>query len=86
MGPGRKPTDKFNSPGAQGVLLRNNNKFKVNGMMQNTGKNIEEGLGGAGDAQQTVGRMPLTPPGTPRNLHDSSQVNDACHQMQTLTL
>ncbi|KAK0165971.1 hypothetical protein PV328_004437 [Microctonus aethiopoides] len=81
---GRKSTDKFNTTGGQsGVMLRNN-KFKVNGMMPNAGKNCEEG--GAGDAQQTVGRMPLTPPGTPHNLQDPNQINDACHQMQALTL
>ncbi|XP_034940093.1 deleted in azoospermia protein 3-like isoform X1 [Chelonus insularis] len=81
-----KSTDKYNQSSAQGVSLRSN-KFKVNGIMQNNnGKAVEENLGGAGDAQQAVARMPLTPPSTPRNIQDSSQINDACHQMQALTL
>ncbi|XP_057320820.1 homeobox protein 5-like [Microplitis mediator] len=89
------------SSSAQSVILRNN-KYKLNGIMQNNnnscpaggnsaGKssNPDDNLGGAGDAQQTVvnrNNLPLTPPGTPRNLQDSSQISDTCHQIQALTL
>ncbi|XP_074098059.1 uncharacterized protein LOC141526831 [Cotesia typhae] len=95
----RNKSDKYNSTqsSAQSVILRNN-KYKINGIMQNNnscsagGKSSsnsgEDNLGGAGDAQQTVNRnnLPLTPPGTPRNLQDSSQISDTCHQIQALTL
>ncbi|XP_076680572.1 uncharacterized protein LOC143375409 isoform X3 [Andrena cerasifolii] len=93
---GRKPTEKYSgSAGGQstaaGTMLRQN-KYKVNGIMQTGGKVPDDSLGGAGDAPPGIGRMPITPPGTPRGHHpghpagDQSQLSDTCHQMQALSL
>ncbi|KAJ8680219.1 hypothetical protein QAD02_016006 [Eretmocerus hayati] len=66
-------------------------KYKMNGFVQSSnGKISNDDLGGAGDAPP-VGRMPLTPPTTPQQSVGASdsqgqQLNDACHQMQTLSL
>lgn len=86
----RKPSDKYSS--SQTTMLRQS-KFKVNGIMQTTAtvvasKLADDSLGGAGDGP---GRLPITPPGTPRTAGhpaagDQNQLSDTCHQMQTLTL
>ncbi|XP_012275007.1 translation initiation factor IF-2 isoform X2 [Orussus abietinus] len=85
---GRKPTEKYPGPGPNSVLRTG--KYKVNGIVQTSGKGSEEALGGAGDASN-VGRLPITPPGTPRNhpghpAGDQNQLGETCHQMQTLSL
>ncbi|XP_015434077.1 PREDICTED: atrophin-1-like isoform X1 [Dufourea novaeangliae] len=92
---GRKPAEKYTSSGStqsssSSSILRQN-KYKVNGIMQTGGKVSEDSLGGAGDAPPGVGRMPITPPGTPRAhpghpAGDQNQLSDTCHQMQALTL
>ncbi|XP_076240126.1 uncharacterized protein LOC143182788 isoform X2 [Calliopsis andreniformis] len=93
---GRKPSEKYSSStgsqtGSTGTMLRQS-KYKVNGIMQSGNKVSDDSLGGAGDAPPGVGRMPITPPGTPRTHHpghpagDQSQLNDTCHQMQALSL
>ncbi|XP_003485194.1 GATA zinc finger domain-containing protein 14-like isoform X1 [Bombus impatiens] len=89
----RKPTEKYansNSQAATTTMLRQN-KYKVNGIIQAGNKVADDSLGGAGDAPPGVGRMPITPPGTPRThpghpAGDQGQLSDACHQMQALTL
>ncbi|CAK9834167.1 Protein boule [Anthophora retusa] len=90
----RKPTEKYSSSSgsqpATTTMLRQS-KYKVNGIMQTGSKVSEESLGGAGDAPPGVGRMPITPPGTPRThpghpAGDQSQLSDTCHQMQALNL
>ncbi|XP_054008277.1 atrophin-1-like isoform X1 [Hylaeus anthracinus] len=89
----RKPTEKYSSSGsAQTTAMLRQSKYKVNGIMQTGNKVSDDSLGGAGDAPPGVGRMPITPPGTPRAHHpghpagDQNQLSDTCHQMQTLTL
>ena len=66
------------------------NKFKINGIVQTSGKLVDEGgnLGGAGDAPSVVvGRLPLTPPSTPQQTSSGDQqLNESCHQMQSLVL
>ncbi|XP_015610018.1 atrophin-1 isoform X2 [Cephus cinctus] len=104
-------SDKYTSTGSTGQtgasMLRQQqqNKYKVNGgLVQNNpgnsgtgGKVSDDSLGGAGDASSnSVGRLPITPPATPRGHHanhsshpaagDQNQLTDACHQMQALTL
>ncbi|XP_034180720.1 uncharacterized protein LOC117604579 isoform X2 [Osmia lignaria lignaria] len=88
----RKPsTEKYTgSSGTQTAMLRQS-KYKVNGIMQTGNKVADDSLGGAGDAPPGVGRMPITPPGTPRthSAHpagDQNQLSDTCHQMQALSL
>ncbi|KAG5305944.1 BOULE protein, partial [Pseudoatta argentina] len=87
----RKPSDKYSSTtGSQTTMLRQT-KYKMNGIMQTTatavaGKLTDDALGGAGDGP---GRLPITPPGTPRtSSHPAAgdQLSDTCHQMQALTL
>ncbi|XP_012530474.1 atrophin-1 [Monomorium pharaonis] len=92
----RKPSDKYSSTtsGSQTTMLRQS-KYKVNGIMQATAATTVAGkladadsLGGAGDGP---GRLPITPPGTPRTAGhpaagDQNQLSDTCHQMQALTL
>jgi len=87
----RKPSDKYSSTtGSQATMLRQS-KYKMNGIMQTTattvaGKLADDALGGAGDGP---GRLPITPPGTPRTAgHPAAgdQLSDTCHQMQALTL
>ncbi|EGI70859.1 Protein boule [Acromyrmex echinatior] len=87
----RKPSDKYSSTtGSQTTMLRQS-KYKMNGIMQTTatavaGKLADDALGGAGDGP---GRLPITPPGTPRtSSHPAAgdQLSDTCHQMQALTL
>ncbi|XP_033231095.1 uncharacterized protein PB18E9.04c-like isoform X2 [Belonocnema kinseyi] len=74
----------------QNSVLRQPNKYKVNGIIQTGGGNSkvsEDSIGGAGDAPSAIGRIPLTPPGTPRNhSSDTNQLSDACHQMQALNI
>ncbi|KOC69426.1 hypothetical protein WH47_09384 [Habropoda laboriosa] len=91
----RKPTEKYSSSSSSSqpattTMLRQS-KYKVNGIMQTGSKVSEDSLGGAGDAPPGVGRMPITPPGTPRThpghpAGDQSQLSDTCHQMQALSL
>lgn len=85
----RKPSEKYSSStGSQTTMLRQN-KYKVNGIMQAGTKVTDDSLGGAGDAPPGVGRMPITPPGTPRTHpgHPAGdQLSDTCHQMQALSL
>ncbi|XP_076391233.1 uncharacterized protein LOC100876378 isoform X2 [Megachile rotundata] len=88
----RKPsTEKYaSSSGSQTAMLRQS-KYKVNGIMQTGNKMPDDSLGGAGDAPPGVGRMPITPPGTPRThpghpAGDQNQLSDTCHQMQALSL
>nr|BAM66420.1 boule-2 [Athalia rosae]BAM66421.1 boule-2 [Athalia rosae] len=89
--PVRRPSEKYPGTPSQGSMLRQH-KYKTNGLMQAGGKSTDDSLGGAGDAPPGVGRMPLTPPGTPRNNHpahsttDQNQINDTCHQIQALSL
>lgn len=89
----RKPSDKYSSTtGSQTTMLRQS-KYKVNGIMQTAAtavanKLTDDALGGAGDGP---GRLPITPPGTPRTAGhpaagDQNQLSDTCHQMQALTL
>lgn len=88
----RKPSDKYSSTtGSQTTMLRQS-KYKVNGIMQTAATTVasklaDDALGGAGDGP---GRLPITPPGTPRTGHpaagDQNQLSDTCHQMQALTL
>ncbi|XP_071651570.1 uncharacterized protein [Temnothorax longispinosus] len=89
----RKPSDKYSSTtGSQTTMLRQS-KYKMNGIMQPTAtavasKLADDTLGGAGDGP---GRLPITPPGTPRTAGhpaggDQNQLSDTCHQMQALTL
>ncbi|XP_025074362.1 uncharacterized protein LOC112552719 [Pogonomyrmex barbatus] len=89
----RKPSDKYSSTsGSQTTMLRQS-KYKVNGIMQTAAtavanKLADDALGGAGDGP---GRLPITPPGTPRTTGhpaagDQNQLSDTCHQMQALTL
>ncbi|XP_018306655.1 atrophin-1 [Mycetomoellerius zeteki] len=89
----RKPSDKYSSTtGSQTTMLRQS-KYKMNGIMQTTAtavasKLADDALGGAGDGP---GRLPITPPGTPRTAGhpaagDQNQLSDTCHQMQALTL
>ncbi|XP_043258222.1 atrophin-1-like [Colletes gigas] len=89
----RKPTEKYsNSGSAQTTAMLRQSKYKVNGIMQTGNKVSDDSLGGAGDAPPGVGRMPITPPGTPRAHHpghpagDQNQLSDTCHQMQALSL
>ncbi|XP_046741667.1 atrophin-1-like isoform X2 [Diprion similis] len=89
---GRKPSEKYSTAPAQSSMLRQH-KYKPNGMMQSGSKSGDDSLGGAGDAPPGVGRMPITPPGTPRNTHtgghsggDQNQISDCTHQMQALSL
>lgn len=88
----RRPSDKYtNTSGSQTTMLRQP-KYKVNGIMQTaatttvTGK-LDDSLGGAGDGP---GRLPITPPGTPRATgHPAAgdqNLSDTCHQMQALSL
>ncbi|XP_019885808.1 trithorax group protein osa isoform X2 [Ooceraea biroi] len=87
----RRPSDKYTNSGSQTTMLRQP-KFKVNGIMQTaatttvTGK-LDDSLGGAGDGP---GRLPITPPGTPRATgHPAAgdqNLSDTCHQMQALSL
>jgi len=88
----RRPSDKYtNTSGSQTTMLRQP-KYKVNGIMQTatttavTGK-LDDSLGGAGDGP---GRLPITPPGTPRTTgHPAAgdqNLSDTCHQMQALSL
>lgn len=90
----RKPSDKYsNATGSSQTMLRQSAKYKVNGIMQTatttvTSKLADDNLGGAGDGP---GRLPITPPGTPRAsghpaAGDQNQLSDTCHQMQALTL
>ncbi|XP_012343021.1 ras guanine nucleotide exchange factor Y isoform X2 [Apis florea] len=89
----RKPTEKYTNSGSQPTtttMLRQS-KYKVNGIMQTGNKVTDDSLGGAGDAPPGVGRMPITPPGTPRThpghpAGDQGQLSDTCHQMQALSL
>lgn len=89
----RKPTEKYSASPSQATttaMLRQS-KYKVNGIMQTGNKVADDSLGGAGDAPPGVGRMPITPPGTPRThpghpAGDQNQLGDTCHQMQALTL
>ncbi|KAK9302303.1 hypothetical protein QLX08_005720 [Tetragonisca angustula] len=89
----RKPLEKYANSGSQTTtttMLRQN-KYKVNGIMQTGNKVADDSLGGAGDAPPGVGRMPITPPGTPRThsghpAGDQNQLSDTCHQMQALSL
>ncbi|XP_046821407.1 homeobox protein 9-like isoform X3 [Vespa crabro] len=85
----RKTTEKYSSANSQTMLRQS--KYKVNSIMQSSGKVSEDSLGGAGDAPPAVGRMPITPPGTPQthpahSTGDQNQLNDTCHQIQALTL
>ena len=84
--PLRRPNEKYSSAASQNSVLRPS-KYKVNGIIQTGSKVSEDSIGGAGDATSAVGRMPITPPSTPRN-HSSepNQLSDACHQMQALNL
>ncbi|XP_029670615.1 trithorax group protein osa-like isoform X1 [Formica exsecta] len=91
----RKPSDKYsNATGSsQTTMLRQSAKYKMNGIMQTaattmTSKLADDNLGGAGDGP---GRLPLSPPNTPRAsghpaAGDQNQLSDTCHQMQALTL
>lgn len=84
----RKSSDKYSNSGSQTTMLRQS-KYKVNGIT--TSKISDDNLGGAGDAPTTVGRLPITPPGTPRThaghpAGDQAQLSDTCHQMQALAL
>lgn len=88
----RKPSDKYsNVTGSSQTMLRQSAKYKVNGIMQTTATTVtskltDDNLGGAGDGP---GRLPITPPGTPRaGGHPAAgdQLSETCHQMQTLTL
>lgn len=85
----RKPSDKYSNAAGSQTMLRQS-KFKVNGIIQTaaTGKLADNDLGGAGDGP---GRLPITPPSTPRTggnaaAGDQNQLSDTCHQIQTLTL
>ncbi|KAF7996430.1 hypothetical protein HCN44_002062 [Aphidius gifuensis] len=91
----RKQVDKYgNTMSNQGLVIRSN-KQKINGLMQSTQKNNiddDKGVsggsgsgGGSNPSQSVMTRMPLTPPGTPRNLQDN-QINVNCHQLQALSL
>ncbi|XP_043667657.1 putative uncharacterized protein DDB_G0279653 isoform X1 [Vespula pensylvanica] len=85
----RKTTEKYSSANSQTMLRQS--KYKVNSIMQSSGKVSEDSLGGAGDAPPAVGRMPITPPGTPQthpahSTGDQNQLSDTCHQIQALTL
>ncbi|XP_076759882.1 uncharacterized protein LOC143428715 isoform X1 [Xylocopa sonorina] len=89
----RKPSEKYSASSTQAstaTMLRQN-KYKVNGIMQTGNKVTDDSLGGAGDAPPGVGRMQITPPGTPRThpghpAGDQNQLSDTCHQMQALSL
>ncbi|XP_076292858.1 uncharacterized protein LOC143215035 [Lasioglossum baleicum] len=90
---GRKTTEKYSSSGStQNNAILRQSKYKVNGIMQTGNKVSDDSLGGAGDAPPGIGRMPITPPGTPRALPahstaaDQNQLGDTCHQMQALSL
>lgn len=86
----RKPSTEKYTGGNQATMLRQS-KYKVNGIMQTGVKVTDDSLGGAGDAPPGIGRMPITPPGTPRShsahpAGDQNQLSDTCHQMQALSL
>ncbi|XP_047349129.1 putative uncharacterized protein DDB_G0279653 isoform X2 [Vespa velutina] len=85
----RKTTEKYSNANSQTMLRQS--KYKVNSIIQSSGKVSEDSLGGAGDAPPAVGRMPITPPGTPQthpahSTGDQNQLSDTCHQIQALTL
>lgn len=89
----KPPTEKYSNSGSQATTttMLQQSKYKVNGIMQTGNKVTDDSLGGAGDAPPGVGRMPITPPGTPRThpghpAGDQSQLSDTCHQMQALSL
>jgi hypothetical protein len=93
---GRYPTSSSMSVrgGKTSSVLRQpstgSTKYKMNGIVQSSaGKMpIDEGnIGGAGDAP-SVGRLPITPPGTPQETSGESDqhLNDACHHIQALNL
>lgn len=89
----RKSSDKYSNATGSSQMLRQSARYKVNGIMQTaattvTSKLVDDNLGGAGDGP---GRLPITPPGTPRAgghpaAGDQNQLSDTCHQMQALTL
>ena len=85
--PLRRTSDKYSNATSQNSVIRQSNKYKVNGIIQAGNKVSEDSIGGAGDAPSAVGRIPLTPPGTPRNhSSEQNQLSDACHQMQALNI
>lgn len=85
--PPLRRTEKYSSATSQNSVIRQPNKYKVNGIIQTGNKVSEDSIGGAGDAPSAVGRIPQTPPGTPRNhSSEQNQLSDACHQMQALNI
>ena len=94
---GGRPFTSAARGGVSKGVPRQQPRYKVNGIGQSQVSGKQQQLqseDGGGDAPNSIGRLPLTPPGTPQQQSPNSsgvtateqQVNESCHQMQALSL